>query len=271
MLLLGLAAGLPDRAASEARENSGGQADGCRHFDAFLEAGVPKEALQQALLFLSKNREAFGKGGILSIADYSKHSGKKRFFTLGLETGEVERRRVSHGSGKLNGVNYGDRDHDGFLDSCTIPDDIVEQVNTARRAQGRSVVHHRWASTRPGFFKTAEMYNSWAHDPRNPKARQPWPVLSSKPRSNGMRLEGLTAGVNDLARSQGVVMHEAFYNRSDRRMGRSFGCPAFQPDQGREVLAEIKGGSLYYAWAPPCPRDMEIALAQVEGWARVCQ
>ncbi len=44
------------------------------------------------------------------------------------------------------------------------------------------------------------------------------------------RLDGLTRGFNDTARSRAVVLHPAPYVREEGPVGRSLGCPAISPD-----------------------------------------
>jgi len=75
--------------------------------------------------------------------------------------------------------------------------------------------------------------------------------------SNGysLRLDGLEAGVNDLARERAIVMHGAPYVsevnvRTVGRLGRSHGCPALRPAIARTVIDTIKQGSLVFAYYP---------------------
>ncbi|UUM32636.1 murein L,D-transpeptidase catalytic domain family protein [Vibrio japonicus] len=74
--------------------------------------------------------------------------------------------------------------------------------------------------------------------------------------SNGysLRLDGLTAGVNDKARQRYIVIHGANYaNESFIRkhgyLGRSWGCPALPKTLSRKIIDTIKGGSVIYASA----------------------
>ena len=237
----------------------------CETYQGFLQQGVPKNPLKQAMVYFEQNRDKISNQSVITIADYGLHSGQRRFYVLSLPTQKMEKYRVSHGSGSVRGVRWGDRDHNGYLDRCALPKDVVK----------KSKKHPRFALTRPGFFLTGETYNSRAHDPLNPRAKQPWPVLSTKPRFNALRLDGLIQGVNDKARSRGVVMHEAFYNQNELKMGRSFGCPAFKPQIGRKIINQIKGGSLYYSYVPTqhetCIADMKQVLSTIEGWEGYCE
>lgn len=248
----------------------------CKHYKKFLNAGVPKEALKQALTYYDKNNKKFKNQNYITIADYSQSSTKKRFFLLDMRTGKVSTEKVSHGSGsaKVNGqrikfadatINKGQvtraSNHNGRMVRCRIPSKFR-----------KSVQHDQYALTRPGFFKTGEFYMSWSHDEQK-KGRKGWPTFRVDGRSfNGMRMDGLSKGVNDKARAQGVVMHEAYYN-TGKVMGRSFGCPAFPPNKGRDIMEKIAGGSLYYSFVPisGCSEDYNKALKDIPNWERACE
>jgi hypothetical protein len=243
----------------------------CKYFKKFADAGVPKNALKQALTFYDNNKDRFDKKGIISIADYSMRSNKKRFFLLNLKTGEIQHNKVSHGSGKADGVRYGDAtlngdtvvkksNHDGHMRRCRIPKSKVPKGK-----------HDQWALTRAGFFKTRDYYFSVSHD-ESVKGTRGWPTFTSNGRKyNGMRMQGLVKGVNDKALDQGVVMHEAYYN-TGAIMGRSFGCPAFVPKEGRKIMEKIRKGSLYYSYTPipGCKSDHDKVLKTVPGWENKC-
>jgi len=66
-----------------------------------------------------------------------------------------------------------------------------------------------------------------------------------------LRLDGMEKGFNDNARARGIVMHGADYvNKqiiaSQKRLGRSYGCPALPYSIHKDVITTIKGGSLFY-------------------------
>jgi len=247
-----------DKQGSEPEQEKGGFSGGpvCDHFKSFVKQGVPKDALKQALSFYSKHKSTFKSSAgkrFISIADYSSHSGKKRFFLLDMKSGKVKRSRVSHGSGKVHGVNYSDKAHNGYVDRCTHP-------------KGNGAAHSRWAMTRPGFFKTGGLATSGKHI-------KSWPMMFPKQRGNKMTLKGLSPGVNEDAMRNGVVMHEAYYNSPrNGTMGRSFGCPAFEPGEGKKVISKIKGGSLFYGYMGTrvCKPQMNKVLRQVPNWKKMC-
>ncbi len=234
----------------------------CRYFNSWVNQGVPRDALKQALTYYQSNKSSFSNQRYLSIADYSQHSGNKRFYLLDLSNGSVTKEHVSHGSGysRSEGVNRGDAAHDGMIDRCT-------QRNGTRTNM-----------TRVGFFRTSNFYFSTSHD-RAKKGRKGWPNLavSSGPRVNGMRMVGLSS-TNSEALGAGVVMHEAYYNQDamsgrPAKMGRSYGCPAFLPGRGGPVMDKISNGSLFYGYSGNlCPREMSRGpLAQVPGWQSMCE
>lgn len=70
-----------------------------------------------------------------------------------------------------------------------------------------------------------------------------------------LRLEGLEPGINDRARERTIVMHGAWYvtpgfAREHGRIGRSWGCPALEPEAARTVIDTIRDGSLLFVYAP---------------------
>lgn len=240
-------------AAREAEKgNSGGSSytgSECAHYKDFLAAGVNKKALKQALFFYKQNKRRFTKQRYISIADYSKNSRDKRFYILDMQTGRVQKENVSHGSGSSKYGNPGDPNHDGMLDRC-------------HRSGKSTNPNSRYAMTRGGFFETENFY----HSSHNEKG---WPVVAGS-NYNGLKLKGLSSGVNNEAESSGVVMHGAWYN-TGAVMGRSFGCPAFRPDRAKAVLDKIYGGSLYYSYVPQCQTEQGIVDNEVRGWEGMCR
>ena len=214
----------------------------CQHYSKFLESGVPEKALNQALFFYKNNTSEFSNEWI-SIADYTENSREERFYMFNIETGEVRKHHVSHGSGNRNGVKRGDENHDGNLGRCS--------YNGSRENM-----------TRPGFFKVDEPYVSSSH-------RDSWPNLGGG--YNGIRMDGLSGELNDHARGAGVVMHGANYN-TGATMGRSYGCPAFRPNEASDILNTIKGGSLYYSYVGDnCADDQEAVDDTVIGAEDICR
>ena len=67
--------------------------------------------------------------------------------------------------------------------------------------------------------------------------------------SVGLRLQGVTPGLNDNARARGVVAHGAPYVTSTKA-GRSEGCPAMEEQRAARVLPELADGAMVYLFAP---------------------
>lgn len=70
-----------------------------------------------------------------------------------------------------------------------------------------------------------------------------------------LRLDGLDRGYNDQARDRAIVMHGAPYVsesfvKANGRLGRSWGCPAVSAEVARELIDNVKGGGLVFAYYP---------------------
>ena len=218
----------------------------CRNFEHWKQSGISEDALRQGLTYFRDHIDLFPNKKSIAIADYSLSSTKKRFFVFHWEDGAVEKVHVSHGSGAQGKTKWGDPDHDGFLDTCMHNGDPTNM-------------------TRVGFFRVAEYYHSTNHTPKQ------WPFLSiegEQKNINGLRLDGLSS-TNKQARSRGVVMHEATYN-TGRVMGRSYGCPAFRPSEGAEIMPAFAHGGMYYSYVPRCEAQQEEVLKEVEDWEQTC-
>jgi hypothetical protein len=77
-----------------------------------------------------------------------------------------------------------------------------------------------------------------------------------------LRLKGIDAAVNDRAEARAIVMHGAPYVDEKfavehGRLGRSHGCPAVRLEIARELIDEIKDGSVVYAWHPSLSATVE--------------
>ncbi|SDK16836.1 murein L,D-transpeptidase catalytic domain family protein [Billgrantia gudaonensis] len=70
-----------------------------------------------------------------------------------------------------------------------------------------------------------------------------------------LRLEGLEAGINDLAFERAIVIHgadyvsEAFIERTGR-LGRSYGCPAVRQDIAAPLIDSLKEEHYLFAYYP---------------------
>ena len=70
-----------------------------------------------------------------------------------------------------------------------------------------------------------------------------------------LRLKGLDPGFNDRAYERAIVMHGAPYVsedvvRAQGRLGRSWGCPALREVVARDVIDQVKGSGLLFAYYP---------------------
>jgi hypothetical protein len=60
-----------------------------------------------------------------------------------------------------------------------------------------------------------------------------------------LRLDGLSS-TNDMVRERGVVIHQADYVIDGVKAGRTWGCPAIDPEISVSFINKVRGGSLYY-------------------------
>lgn len=70
-----------------------------------------------------------------------------------------------------------------------------------------------------------------------------------------LRLKGMDAGYNDAAYSRAIVMHGApyvsdSYIRENKRLGRSWGCPAIPVALARPIINTIKNNTCLYIYYP---------------------
>lgn len=200
-----------------------------KFYNNFIKAGVPEIPLKHALEYYDKNPDTFKNKNYISIADYTKNSSEKRFWLLSMTDGSVINEKVSHGGG------------DPKLDKYTGNGELKKCINDNGTKTNM---------TRPGIYVTKDLYYSEKHD-RIIKKDQNWPKIDGN--YNGLELAGLEASNEDANRS-GVVMHGANYNHEEGIMGRSYGCPAFVPEKAKEIISKVKGGSLFYAYAPQCDK-----------------
>ena len=97
-----------------------------------------------------------------------------------------------------------------------------------------------------GFYATGEIYNG--------------------KHGQSLKLDGLQAGVNDKARTRGVVMHAADYVSESfiaahRRLGRSQGCPALPNELTKEIISVIQGKSLLFIYHPSGEKNFSKLLS----------
>jgi hypothetical protein len=70
-----------------------------------------------------------------------------------------------------------------------------------------------------------------------------------------LKLQGMDVGYNDAAYSRAIVMHGAdyvcdSYIKNNKRLGRSWGCPAVPAGMAKEIINTVKGGTCLYISYP---------------------
>jgi hypothetical protein len=70
-----------------------------------------------------------------------------------------------------------------------------------------------------------------------------------------LRIAGMDKGFNDNAEARGVVIHPAnycspSYLSQNKRIGRSWGCPAVSPELAQPIINTIKDGTMLFIYAP---------------------
>ena len=180
--------------------------------DNFEKQGLRREVLKLGLKALQiAHKNGDTDSMILTIIDFELSSSKKRLWVINLETKELlHHESVTHGKNS-------DKNSDGRVDG---EDALSNQEGSLKSSIG--------------LFKTAETY------------------YSSKFKGTSLRMDGLEDGFNDNARDRAIVMHPAAYaDRKDGEvLGRSWGCPALDPDVSGEVIETIKNGTLIFQYYP---------------------
>jgi len=147
----------------------------------------------------------------LTVIDYELPSYSKRLWVIDMTSGRVLHEEwVAHGMGSPTGSG-------GDMERAV---SFSNQCGTKKSSLG--------------LFRTAETYQGQ--------------------HGYSLRLDGLEHGVNDAARERTIVVHPADYvtsERAEQRMvGRSWGCPAVRPTVSRQLIDDIKDGSLVFTYFP---------------------
>lgn len=103
-----------------------------RYSDIDPDGEVPRALLEDALLYYDFNWDLLENTRYLTVIDFSQHSSKRRFYVVDMESGELERHVVAHGSGS-------DPDNDG----------VPTQFSNVNNSHKSSL----------GFYLTAETYS----------------------------------------------------------------------------------------------------------------
>jgi hypothetical protein len=179
--------------------------------NAFQREGLRPAVLTKALTaYRAARRDGKTTSPIFTVIDFELPSTMKRMWVMNIETGAL-----LHHEQVTHGTNS-DRDNDGRVDPGGLS-------NTNMSKQSNI-----------GLLKTAETYHS------------------SKFNGTSMRMDGLEPGFNDNARDRAIVMHPASYadREEGQKMGRSWGCPALDPDVSGDIIETIKDGTLIFQYYP---------------------
>jgi hypothetical protein len=157
------------------------------------------------------NDSGYVKRPRLTIIDYELPSYKKRLWVIDMKSGRVLHEEwVAHGMGSPAGSGG----------------DMENALSFSNRCGTRK--------SSLGLFRTAETYLG--------------------KHGYSLRLDGLEPGINDAARERTIVVHPADYVTRDRAaqhmVGRSWGCPAVRPKISRQLIDDIKDGSLVLTYYP---------------------
>ena len=166
-------------------------------------------------LALAAYAQAEEKGQVqrprLTVIDYELPSYEKRMWVIDMTSGRVLHEEwVAHGMGSPTGSG-------GDMERAL---SFSNQCGTRKSSLG--------------LFRTAETYHGQ--------------------HGYSLRLDGLESGVNDAARERTIVVHPADYVTSERAeqhmVGRSWGCPAVRPEVSRQLIDDIRDGSLVFTYFP---------------------
>lgn len=241
----------------------------CGQVEKILESGINRDVLKQALTFKALN--PLLDSDEIMVADYSKNSREERLYRINLTSGSVSKIQVSHGGGHVaggngvyyprlqgEGIHWGDRNHDGMLDACKVPERITASWPPSLRENNRENM------TRPGFFATKV--------PRNYRHKNNWTQFGADG-VNAIPMQGLTEEINADAEEEKVALNAPTYNSSNGRgglMGRGSYGPAIRP-RDRGFLRSIPPNTIFYSFVPTCREDMEIVFNQIPGWENMCE
>lgn len=175
----------------------------------FLDAGVPKKPLDQALARLAQNRDRrIKRTDYMAIADFTQDSNKKRLFVLNLKTGDVDSLYTAHGRGRSANTNT--------------------HLHMSHFGNGPSSF-----LTPPGFHITSDV----EHNPRKGLSLR---LEGLEARNSNSAARGIL--IHGQHRDYAT---EAFV-RANGHTGRSEGCLTVDPAKLTKIVKELQGGALVY-------------------------
>lgn len=177
-------------------------------FDAFAGDGLNENTMQRALTAFDEAWHGQETSSLTyTVADFDLPSTQPRLWTFSLANGDLLFSEL---------VTHGEGSG-----SATDPT-MVAQMSNINGSHMSSL----------GLMRTAETY------------------YGSKGYS--LRLDGLESGFNDLVRPRAIVIHQATYAtqafvNANGYLGRSWGCPAVDPQVNQQLIDTIKNGTLYFS------------------------
>lgn len=173
---------------------------------------IPRGLLEDAIVYFDTNQGQIPNTSYFAVVDFSRFSGRDRFWLVDLASGAVEPHKVAHGAGS-------DPDNDGTADS-------FGNVSGSNKSS-------------LGFYLTGEIY-----DGTHPHSMR-LDGLSVDGSPNGMA----NTNVRDrlIVVHEATYVHDA----GTSQQGRSDGCLALDPTIERGVVDRIHDGTLIYAATSP--------------------
>lgn len=173
---------------------------------------VPRGLLEDAIEYFDLNKSLIANQKFITVVDFTKFSGEKRFFIVDMESGKVEPHNVAHGSGS-------DPDWTGY----------AKEFSNISGSSMSSL----------GFYLTTEIYDG-TH-----KHSMRLEGLSADGSPNEM------ANSKVLSRLVVVHEADYVSDSKTTKQGRSNGCFALDPEIEPGVVDRLAHGSLIYASLKP--------------------
>lgn len=179
----------------------------------FIKRGVPRAALLLALDYYYKNIFMFDHKDLISLIDFTTHSIEQRLFIMNMQSGEVSRYLVSHGSG-------GDSNHDGYVDK-----------------NGLGNIPDSKKSSKGAYLTIGEYDGKYGRSVR----------------LVGLEFSNSNAYPRDIVMHPADYVSPDFIDETEqtlgkRVLGRSAGCPAVDYLHRDEILDLIADGTLLYIY-----------------------
>jgi L,D-transpeptidase-like protein len=173
---------------------------------------IPRGLLEDTILYFDVNKASIPKQAFFVVVDFSRYSGRDRFWLVDLATGAVEKHKVAHGQNS-------DPDNDGY-------------ATTFGNVSGSY-------KSSLGFYLTGEIY-----DGTHPHSMR-LDGLSPDGSPDGM------ADTNVRERLIVVHEASYVSDANTSQQGRSDGCLALDPNIELGVVDRIHDGTLIYAETTP--------------------